>query len=99
MISTTRTLALIRKESLQIMRDPSTFLIAGVLPILLLLIFGNGVSLDLLRVPVVVVVEQSTPEAESLLSSFRNSRYFDVRVERHVRAVEEGAPVLLDVKR
>ncbi|MCA9158129.1 MAG: ABC transporter permease [Planctomycetales bacterium] len=89
MISTTRTLALIRKESLQIMRDPSTFLIAGVLPILLLLIFGNGVSLDLLRVPVVVVVEQSTPEAESLLSSFRNSRYFDVRVERHVRAVEE----------
>ncbi len=89
MISTTRTLALIRKESLQIMRDPSTFLIAGVLPILLLLIFGNGVSLDLLHVPVVVVVEQSTPEAESLLSSYRNSRYFEVRVVRHRRAVEE----------
>jgi len=43
----------------------------------------------LLRVPVVVVVEQSTPEAESLLSSFRNSRYFEVRVVRHVRMVEE----------
>lgn len=89
MISATRAFALIRKESLQIMRDPSTFLIAGVLPILLLLIFGNGVSLDLLRVPVVVVVEQSTPEAESLLSSYRNSRYFEVRVVRHEREVEE----------
>ncbi|MEO8271498.1 MAG: ABC transporter permease [Aureliella sp.] len=89
MISTTRALALIRKESLQIMRDPSTFLIAGVLPILLLLIFGNGVSLDLLRVPVVVVVEQSTPEAESLVSSYRNSRYFDVRVARHRGAAED----------
>jgi ABC-2 type transport system permease protein len=89
MISATRLVALIRKESLQIMRDPSTFLIAGVLPILLLLIFGNGVSLDLLRVPVAVVVEQPTPEAESLLSSYRNSTYFDVHEVRHRGQAEE----------
>ncbi len=42
-----RTAGLIRKEGLQIVRDPSSFLIAGVLPLLLLFIFGFGVSLDL----------------------------------------------------
>ncbi len=83
-----RVVTLIRKESLQIMRDPSTFLIAGVLPILLLLIFGNGVSLDLLEVPIAIVIEQPTPEAESLLSSYRNSRYFTVRQTRHRGEVE-----------
>ena len=40
---------------LQIGRDPSSYLIAGVLPLLLLFIFGYGVSLDLRRVPVAVV--------------------------------------------
>ena len=47
-----RIAALVRKESLQILRDPSSYLIAGLLPLLLLVIFGYGVSLDLRRIPV-----------------------------------------------
>jgi len=81
--------ALIRKESLQIKRDPSTFLIAGVLPIMLLFIFGNGVSLDLKKVTIGVVIEQPTPESTSLLSAYRNSRFFDVRESRHRDEVED----------
>ena len=84
-----RIAALIRKEAIQILRDPSSFMIAGVLPLLLLFIFAFGVSLDLRRVPVGVVVEQPTPEANSLLASFRNSRYFDVRLARDRREVED----------
>ena len=84
-----RMAGLIRKESLQILRDPSSFLIAVVLPILLLFIFGFGVTLDLRRVPIGVVVEQLTPEAESFLASFGNSRYFDVRFVRHRSDVEK----------
>jgi ABC-2 type transport system permease protein len=84
-----RVAGLIRKESLQILRDPSSFLIAGVLPLLLLFIFAFGVTLDLRRVPIGVVVEQSSPEADSFLASFRNSRYFEVRVARHRADVEE----------
>ncbi len=87
-VSGRRVMALIRKESLQISRDPSTFLIAGVLPVILMFIFGTGVSLDLLRVPVAVVVEQPTPEAQSLLRSYSNSRYFVVREARHRHEVE-----------
>jgi ABC-2 type transport system permease protein len=78
-----RLVGLVRKESLQILRDPSSYLIAGVLPLLLLVIFGFGVTLDLRRVPIGVVIEQPTPEADSLLASFRNSRYFTVRLARH----------------
>jgi ABC-2 type transport system permease protein len=84
-----RVAGLVRKESVQILRDPSSFLIAGVLPLLLLFIFGFGVSLDLRRVPVGVVVEQPTMETDSFLTSFRNSRYFDVRFARHRAEVEE----------
>jgi ABC-2 type transport system permease protein len=83
-----RVLGLIRKETLQIVRDPSSFLIAGLLPLLLLFIFGTGVSLDLRRVPVGVVVEQPTPETDTLLASFRNSRYFAVREARNRAEVE-----------
>ncbi len=85
-----RVLGLIRKESLQIVRDPSSYLIAGVLPLLLLFIFGFGVSLDLRRVPLGVVVEQATPEADSLLAAFANSRYFEVTLARHRAEVEAG---------
>lgn len=84
-----RIAGLVRKETLQIVRDPSSYLIAGVLPLLLLFVYGYGVSLDLRRVPIGLVVEQSTPEADSLVASFRNCRYFDVKLVHHRSQVEE----------
>jgi ABC-2 type transport system permease protein len=84
-----RIAALVRKESWQIARDPSSYLIAGLLPLLLLVIFGYGVSLDLRRIPVGLVVEQASPEADSLAASFRNSRFFTVRLVRHRAEVED----------
>jgi ABC-2 type transport system permease protein len=83
-----RLAGLMRKESLQILRDPSSFLIAGVLPLLLLFIFGFGVSLDLRRIRIGVVVEWSSPQADTFLASFRNSRYFEVQVARHRAEIE-----------
>ena len=41
-----RLLALVRKETLQAVRDPSTILIAFVLPVILLFLFAFAVSLD-----------------------------------------------------
>ena len=64
---------------MQIVRDPSSYLIAGRAAAVALFIFGYGVSLDLRNVPVGCVVEQPSPEADSLVASFRNSRYFSVR--------------------
>ena len=84
-----RLVGLMRKETLQIVRDPSSYLIAVVLPLLLLFIFGYGVSLDLRNVPIGLVVEQPSPEADSLVASFRNSRYFSIRLARHRSQVED----------
>src|SRR5437016_9088030 len=78
-----RIAGLVRKESLQIFRDPSSYLLAVVLPLLLLFIFDYGVSLDLRRIPVGLVVEQPSPEAASLTASFRNSRFFTLSLARH----------------
>ena len=83
-----RIAGLVRKEALQILRDPSSYLLAVVLPLLLLFIFDYGVSLDLRRIPVGLVVEQASPEADSLTASFRNSRFFTLRLARHRVEVE-----------
>ena len=53
--------SLIRKEALQIIRDPSSIAIGIVLPVVLILLFGYGLSLDVNNVPVAVVLEDSSP--------------------------------------
>lgn len=71
--------ALVRKESLQAVRDPSTILIAFVLPVILLFLFGYGVSLDTTYTRVGLAIEESTPITRDLAASFQASRYFSVR--------------------
>ena len=70
--------ALVRKELIQIVNDPSSILIAFILPIMLLFLFGYAVSLDSTRVRVGVVLEERTPESENLVVTLRNSKYLDV---------------------
>jgi ABC-2 type transport system permease protein len=67
---------LVRKEFLQILRDPSSIAIAFFMPVALLLLFGYGVSLDAEHVPVAVVVEDPGPDAADFVASFQGSRYF-----------------------
>jgi ABC-2 type transport system permease protein len=67
---------LVRKEFLQVLRDPSSIAIAFLLPMLLLLLFGYGVSLDAEHVPVALVAEQPNADTDSFAGAFRQSRYF-----------------------
>ena len=80
--------ALVRKELNQIVNDPSSILIAFILPIMLLFLFGYAVSLDSTRVRVGVALEGRTPESESLLVSLRNSKYLDVTASFDRRFLE-----------
>ena len=77
--------ALVRKETQQLVRDPSTILIAFVLPLILLFLFGYGVSLDTGRTRIGLVLESATPSASDLGASFSSSPYFDVRIGRDRR--------------
>lgn len=70
---------LIRKEFLQIIRDPSSINIAFILPIILLLIFGYGVNLDAKHIKLGVVQQQPSVESQSFVSRFHRSEYFDTR--------------------
>jgi ABC-2 type transport system permease protein len=80
-----RTRALVKKEGLQIMRDPSAILITVLLPLLLLFLYGTGVSLDLLHLRIGLVMEDTAPDAQSFAKSLVDSRYFDVKIVRDRR--------------
>ncbi|UHD15753.1 ABC transporter permease [Thiocapsa bogorovii] len=82
---------LLRKESLQILRDPSSLAIAFVLPVFLLLLFGYGVSLDSKHVPIGLVIEQPSAETQSFLGAFQQSVYF---VPRLYPTLQEGRAAL-----
>ena len=69
--------AMIRKESLQILRDPSSIAIAFVMPVVLLLLFGYGVSLDAKHVGLALVVEPPDANTAGLIGAFHRSEYFD----------------------
>jgi len=81
--SVLRTKALVVKEFYQIIRDPSTFLISIVLPLILLFVYGFGVSLDIDHLKIGLVLEDTSPEAQSFAEALTNSRYFSVTVARH----------------
>ena len=84
---TRRLAALVVKEFAQIARDPSTFLIAVMLPLVLLFLFGYAVSLDTSRARVALVVEDSSGPAADLAAAYLNSPFFDVRPARSVAPV------------
>lgn len=81
---------LVRKEFLQVVRDPSSIGIAFLMPVVLLLLFGYGVSLDAEHVPVAVVVEKPDADTADFLAVFRNSNYFAPVVMQDMRQAEEA---------
>ena len=88
-LSSMRLKGLVRKEFLQILRDPSSIAIAFVLPVVMLLLFGYGVSLDARHVPIAVVVDQPDASTASFTGAFRHLRYFSplpLPDMRHARA-------------
>lgn len=70
--------AMMDKETRQILRDPSTFLIAFLLPVMLLFLMGYGVNLDATSTRIGMAVEDDSGEASSLAGAYASSRYFDV---------------------
>jgi ABC-2 type transport system permease protein len=81
--------ALITKESLQIVRDPSAILVSFVLPLILLFIFGTGVNLDNSSIRIALVIEKMTPDVQSLAQSFKDSNSFQVSIGRDRREFEK----------
>jgi ABC-2 type transport system permease protein len=81
--------ALVRKEARQMVRDPSSIAIGIVMPVLLILLFGYGITLDVTHVPVAIVVEDPTPEASEVAAGFELSPYFDARMMTSMARAEQ----------
>jgi ABC-2 type transport system permease protein len=77
-----RVRALVRKETLQVLRDPSSIAMGVILPLILILLFGYGLSLDVKNVPLAVVIDETSDEAGGLLASFQLSPYFKPQISR-----------------
>lgn len=75
-----RIAAIMVKELLQIMRDPSSILIGIILPVFLTLLSGYSTNLDIDNVSIGLVLEDTSPEARDLAASFMSNKYFKVRV-------------------
>ena len=71
--------ALTIKESNQLLRDKSSLAIGLILPIILILLFGYGLSFDLSHGRVGVVVQHSSPQSQQLISGLNGTTYLDVQ--------------------
>ncbi|MEZ5580414.1 MAG: ABC transporter permease [Candidatus Competibacteraceae bacterium] len=81
---------MVRKESLQILRDPSSIAIAFVMPVVLLLLFGYGVSLDAQHIPLAVVIERPDANSASFAAAFQQSEYFSPRRFDSIQDAEQA---------
>ena len=70
--------AMLFKETRQILRDPSTFLIAFVMPVMLMVLMGFGMNLDTAQTRIGLALEDDSAAARSLAGAFQTSRNFDV---------------------
>ena len=88
-------LALIRKEFQQIVRDPSSYLVAGVLPLIFLLLFGYGITLDAGVLRLAVLNESGGRHSLDLAANFAHSPWFST-VE--AGSMDEAARFMRDSK-
>lgn len=82
--------ALIKKEFLQIIRDPSSIIIAFVLPLISILIYMYGINLDTVKVTIGIKNDDANPEIATLVKSFGHSKYVNSIVYDNEKELEEG---------
>ena len=74
----TRLLSIIRKEFIQIFRDPRTLVMIVVIPIMQLFLLGYSATNDVRNVPLAVLDRSQSVESRALLDSYRAADYFRI---------------------
>ncbi len=88
-----RVAALVRKETWEVFRDPSSIIMGLVMPIMLLVLFGYGLSFDVKNVPIAIVLEADSAPARDVAARFALSPYF---AARQVKTMAEAQHMMLD---
>ena len=89
-----RLLPLIRKEFIQIVRDPRTLAITFILPLIQIYLLGYAATNDVRNVPLAVWDQDRSPASRQLLEAYRAADYFhldyDVDSEEQLRRLIDG---------
>ena len=84
-----RLFSLIRKEFIQILRDPRTLILVLIIPIMQLFLLGYSATNDVRNIPLAVYDQDRGPAARALLDAYRAADYFslayDVESEAELR--------------
>ncbi|MBI5293026.1 MAG: ABC transporter permease [Chloroflexi bacterium] len=85
----TRLFSLIRKEFIQILRDPRTLALTFFMPVMQLFLLGYAATNDVRNVPLIVFDQDKSPASRTLLDAYRTADYFhldyDVNNESEMR--------------
>ncbi len=77
----TRLVSLVRKEFIQISRDPRTLMMVILIPILQLITLGYAATTDVRNVPMAVFDQDRGPGARELIDAYRAADYFSLRYD------------------
>jgi ABC-2 type transport system permease protein len=77
-MSLRRIFAMMRKEVIQIWRDPLSLLVIFAMPVVQLVIYGYGVNLDIKHIPLCVYDRDGTQFSQDLLKCFQGTEYFSI---------------------
>jgi ABC-2 type transport system permease protein len=91
----TRIYSIIRKEFVQIFRDPRTLALIIVMPIMQLFLLGFAATTDVRNISMAVWDQSQTPQSRELLDAFRAADYFRIdyfvgSVDDYQRLIESG---------
>ena len=84
--------AMARKEAIQLRRDVRSLILAFLLPVLLLILFGYAITWDVRDIRTAVLNQDHSASARELLDAFRASGYF--RLRQQLTRPEQIAPLL-----
>ena len=82
-----RLLALVKKEFRQMLRDRSNLAVGVTLPVIMIMLFGYGISFDLEHAALAIVDEGGGACADRVAVALRSSKYFDTRILRHFTGI------------
>lgn len=73
-----RVLAVLRKEFLQVFRDPRMKIVIFVAPLVQILIFGYAATMDITNIPMAIYDVDNTKESRDVVRDFVYSKYFKI---------------------
>lgn len=80
---------MIKKELLEIKKDRSIFVMTFILPIVMIVIYGYGLSIDIKPVKVAVCYEDNSQFTKEIVQSLSSSEYFDISYVHSIKQAQE----------